>query len=544
MSQKIGRYDILETLGKGGMGVVYRARDPELHRDVAIKVVLSWAQYDEEALARFHREARVVAQLQHPHIVTVFDAGRTEDGLPYFVMEYLEGTDLGELIGLKGSLMPAHAVRYMLQVCEGLSYAHARDIVHRDIKPANLLITPEDTIKIVDFGIAKLVGAQITGTGVSLGTPLYMAPEQVAGQKVDHRADIFALGGVFFAMLTGQSPFEAPTLGGICHKIETQPPPSLRKLGVEVPPQLESIIGRALEKDPEQRYQHVASLAEDLREVEAELEVLATAPTVIKPRSAEVPPWLRAEPEPAAGRHPRRRLVILVAAAVVLASALWAWPGSPLRSVATEEADTAGSFAGGGESPAEQSSTDAAVAEAASGEPAGAGSVDALQPSVRPGEQSSEAPGDTPAAQRDDRTAEAQQPEEDYDPLDTELEEPPPLYPASTVERAAANRIAAALIQGLERKDSVAIARLFGGSIPLRERRLLGRMLSGPQMRIRYRIGDVSSAADGLVLAPIHQTILFSGSPGTVPAPRQVEWVLVLVADETGRLHLLRIRAP
>ncbi|MGD2217154.1 MAG: serine/threonine-protein kinase, partial [Gemmatimonadales bacterium] len=327
MSQRIGRYEVLETLGKGGMGVVYRARDPELDRFVAIKVVLAWAQYDADTMERFNREARVVAQMQHPHIVTVFDAGRTDEGLPYFVMEYLEGTDLGEVLGVSGSLVPTRAVRYVLQVCEGLTYAHAREIVHRDIKPANLLITPDDDIKIVDFGIAKLVGSQITGTGVSLGTPLYMAPEQVAGKPVDHRADIFAVGGVLYTLISGHSPFEAPTLGGICHKIETETPMPLSKLGIEIHSRLETSILRALEKSPDDRYQSASELAADLRAVQVALEAQAQAPTVISAGSAPVAPTTLTEPITVQMRRRPRRIVALLAVALVTgAAALWAFP--------------------------------------------------------------------------------------------------------------------------------------------------------------------------------------------------------------------------
>jgi len=558
MSQRIGRYEVLETLGKGGMGVVYRARDPELDRFVAIKVVLAWAQYDPDAMERFNREARVVAQMQHPHIVTVFDAGRTEEGLPYFVMEYLEGTDLGEVLGVSGSLAPARALRYVLQVCEGLIYAHAREIVHRDIKPANLLITPDDKIKIVDFGIAKLVGSQITGTGISLGTPLYMAPEQVAGKTVDHRADIFAVGGVLYTLISGHSPFEAPTLGGICHKIETAAPAPFAKLGIEIHPRLEATILRALEKHPGDRYQSVAELAADLRAVQAVIEAQAEAPTVITGGSTPVSPTTLTEPITARPRRARRTLALAALAVVAAAVALWALP--ELRPW-TDGAQVAELDAGGHES---EAAADAGVAAAdsdvAAGEEAGTAAAGGERPTgvaavtspsgdsetASPAGTTREAAAtDASAADEPPATAEAgaaePAPGDEAAPTDAEPAEPPTLYPAGAAERAAVNRLVGQLVRGIEARDSTAIARLFGGRIPEREWRIFSRMFEGPRMRIRYQLSGVATAANGVLLAQVDNNILFQGQPGRVPSPRRSTWVLQFQSDKSG-LYLTRVR--
>jgi serine/threonine-protein kinase len=556
MSQRIGRYEVLETLGKGGMGVVYRARDPELDRFVAIKVVLAWAQYDADAMERFNREARVVAQMQHPHIVTVFDAGRTDEGLPYFVMEYLEGTDLGEVLGVSGSLSPSRAVRYALQVCEGLTYAHAREIVHRDIKPANLLITPDDDIKIVDFGIAKLVGSQITGTGVSLGTPLYMAPEQVAGKPVDHRADIFAVGGVLYTLISGHSPFEAPTLGGICHKIETATPTPLSKLGVEIHSRLETIILRALEKNPDDRYQSSTELAADLRAVQAALEVQAEAPTVITAGSTPASPTTLTEPITVQmRRRPGRILASLALVVIAAAAALWALPELRPWAVRSPLAELdAGADASEAARGAAVAAVDSVVAVGEESNAAAADAEEAASVTASPAASAADA-GGTDAAAVATETAAANAPAEEEavpageeaagagevaTPADAEPARPS-LQPAGAAERAAVNRVVGSLIRAIEARDSTAIARLFGGRIPAREWRMFNRMFEGPRVRIRYELTGVGTTQNGMLVAEVDNNILFQGQPGRVPAPRRSTWIAQFQSDKTG-LYLMRVR--
>ncbi len=531
MAESIGRYEVLETLGKGGMGVVYRAHDPELHREVAIKVVLSWAQYDADAMARFNREARVVAQLKHPHIVVVFDAGRTEDGLPYFVMELLEGTDLGEVLKSDGALPPPRALRYLLQICDGLTYAHDSNIVHRDIKPANLLLTPDDQVKIVDFGIAKLIGARITGSGVSLGTPLYMAPEQLAGQQVDWRADIFALGGVLYTLLAGQAPFEAPTLGRICNKIESEDPPPLKELGIAVPADLEAVATRALEKDREQRYQSVAAMADDIKAVMATLEA-SVDPTVITPRP--VMAGAATGDETLSEPSGRRRVALLAVAVIALAAAVWVWPN-----VKTQD----GAELSGGEH-TEQIDLDD-----------GDGNGSEPTPNVE---------DQQPAEDVEEKVEPPPDEELDVDPTPDEVTDgddegkpifnirPPlgelageevTLYPAGNIERSRVNGKVSLLLRAIEAQDREAVARAFGGQMNMRQRQMLQRLLNGPRTRIRHTILDVLSAEDGsMVVAEVGYDILFVGSPDQVPPPRTGVWAVIFDSDERGRLHLRAMR--
>lgn len=557
MAERIGRYEIVETLGKGGMGTVYRARDPELQRDVAIKVVLSWAQFDSDALARFNREAQVVAGLHHPHIVTVYDAGRTEDGLPYFVMQFLEGTDLREILEREGRLPTLRALRYMLQVCDGVAYAHEREIVHRDLKPANLLVTPDDQVKIVDFGIAMLVGSRITGSGVSLGTPLYMAPEQVAGEQVDWRADIFALGGVLYTLLGGRSPFEAPTLGSICNKIVNEEPPPLRSLGVDVPSGIEAVIERALEKDRDRRYQSVPDVARELRSLLDDLEAEATQPT----RVMATREMREVSGSVAASGSRRRKIALVAVALLVLVGALWALPN--LDRGAAEEVEPASLVERTGEAKAAESEEDVAAdaegADAAddAGERGDAGGSLAERErggggaDARPDDAVNETPTGgavaNPGERRFDAAGETSQGPVDEPMRDTDYEpgfedRPVTLYPASPMERGRVSREVAKMVRALESRDREALASVFGGQILPRQRRTLQRYLEGPRVQIKHNILDVSSTSQGTVVAQVGYDMLFVGAPGTVPAPRRGEWVMVFQPDGSGGLHLRAVR--
>jgi tRNA A-37 threonylcarbamoyl transferase component Bud32 len=249
------QYEIFEAIGQGGMGVVYRAKQRKLERLVALKVLPREAARDPAFAERFHREARTLARLNHPHIVTVYDFGET-GGLYYLVMEYVDGADLRRVLE-QGRLSPAEALRIVPVVCDALQFAHANGVVHRDIKPGNILLDREGRVKIADFGIAKLAGVAdgaaditLTRSRQSVGTPHYMAPEQVENpQSVDHRADIYSLGVVFYEMLTGELP-----LGRFA-------PPSRR---VQVDVRLDEVVLRALEKEPDRRYQQVAEVKTEL----------------------------------------------------------------------------------------------------------------------------------------------------------------------------------------------------------------------------------------------------------------------------------------
>ena len=263
---QVGRYRILAELGRGAMGVVYRAEDPLLNRPVAIKTIIMSSDAEERAEyeARFYQEAKAAGGLNHPNIITVHDIGR-EGGIAYMAMELLEGVDLREL--MKGDRLPLRtALDLAAQVADGLAFAHEREVVHRDIKPANIMIVRGRHAKIMDFGIASVRISDIkTLAGAMLGSPRYMSPEQVRGQRADHRSDIYSLGVVIYELTAGEPPFSAAHVTQLMHMVATATPRPPSSMNAAVPPMLDLIVARALEKAPEARYQNAAELASDLR---------------------------------------------------------------------------------------------------------------------------------------------------------------------------------------------------------------------------------------------------------------------------------------
>lgn len=257
LAEQFPQLEILQLLGQGGMGAVYKARQRQLDRLVAVKILPPQVGRAEAFAERFTREARSLAKLNHPGIVMVYDFGRTEAGLYYFIMEFVDGTDLRHVIQA-GQLSPVEALAVVPQICEALQYAHEEGVVHRDIKPENILLNKKGQIKIADFGLAKLLDRPaaaytLTQAGQRMGTPHYMAPEQIEHPHlVDHRADIFSLGVVFYEMLTGELP-----LGRF-------PPPS-RKVHVDV--RLDEVVLKTLEKEPERRYQHASEVKVDVESI-------------------------------------------------------------------------------------------------------------------------------------------------------------------------------------------------------------------------------------------------------------------------------------
>ncbi len=271
-----GKYVVERVIGVGGMGVVVAAHHQHLEQTVAIKFLRREAAKDEMSVARFLREARAVIALQSEHVVRVMDAGRLEDGLPYLVMEYLNGQDLDQLLSQKGHLPLPEAVEYLLQAMEAVADAHAAGIVHRDLKPSNLFLTRRADgsphLKVLDFGISKAFDAtgakqpSLTVTSMTLGSPLYMSPEQVRSSKtVDARTDVWALGVIAYELLAGIQPFEAETVTGLCAKIVADEPVPLRSVRPEVPAPFDAIVRKCLEKNPAARYQSVIQLAAALR---------------------------------------------------------------------------------------------------------------------------------------------------------------------------------------------------------------------------------------------------------------------------------------
>ena len=262
--QTVGRYEITGELGRGAMGVVYKALDPTIGRTVALKTMrLDVHGLDaQEMVRRFQNEARAAGVLNHPNIVTIYDAGE-QDGIFYIAMEFIEGTTLHEVLAEQRVLATDEVLQLTRQICRGLDYAHSNGIVHRDIKPANIMITANGTVKIMDFGIAKS-GGQVTNTGQVLGTPNYMSPEQVKGRPLDGRSDLFSLGVILYEMLTGEKPFVGQNVTTIIYKIVNETPITPRDLDVTVHPGLSAIVTKALAKAPDDRYQTGADLVRDL----------------------------------------------------------------------------------------------------------------------------------------------------------------------------------------------------------------------------------------------------------------------------------------
>ncbi|HZY16058.1 MAG TPA: serine/threonine-protein kinase [Ramlibacter sp.] len=270
----LGRYQVEKELGKGAMGVVYLGRDPKIGRVVAIKTMALAQEFEGEELddarQRFFREAETAGRLQHQNIVTIFDAGEEHD-LAYIAMEFLKGRDLVDHCR-DGNLLPVPKVLAIVaRVAEALAYAHRQNVVHRDIKPANIMYELEsDTVKVTDFGIARITDSSKTKTGLVLGTPSFMSPEQIAGRKVDGRSDLYSLGVMLYQMLTGVLPFRGDSMAELMYKIANQEAPDLLAARPALPPRLAEVLARALHKQPEFRYQDGDALAQDLRAVLAQ----------------------------------------------------------------------------------------------------------------------------------------------------------------------------------------------------------------------------------------------------------------------------------
>lgn len=295
---KIGRYEVLATLGQGAMGTVYKAVDPLIERTVAIKTINLDLSNEERAEfeERFYREAKSAGRLSHANIVTIYDVGEVDD-IAYIAMEYLEGESLREMLD-SGVVLPVERIsKIAARIASALNYAHENQVVHRDIKPANIMITTNRDVKIMDFGIAQIPTGSRTQLGTVLGSPKYMAPEQVEGLSTDGKTDIFALGVVLYEMLTGNTPFNGDNLSAIMYKIlnETPAPPST--LNPRVPPVFDRIVSRALAKRPEDRYQTAREFARDLRNQDVDSSLPERPPVAIArpansgaaPRSAMKP---------------------------------------------------------------------------------------------------------------------------------------------------------------------------------------------------------------------------------------------------------------
>ncbi len=310
----LGRYEIDKELGRGAMGVVYLGRDPKINRMVAIKTMMLEEGSDGESTKqikeRFFREAESAGTLNHPNIVRIFDAG-DENDVAYIAMEMLDGHDLVKY-GQKDSLLPLDkALEYAATVADALDYAHAQGIVHRDIKPANIMLLKDGSIRVADFGIARITSSSKTATGTVMGTPSYMSPEQVAGKKVDGRSDLFSLAVSLFEFATGEKPFKGGEgIGTLLFQIANDPHPDLLSIRADLPPALKAVIDKGMAKNPDQRYQRGAEFAAAIRGVR--MGGAAVAPAVVNPAAVAATVAAAPAPAPVAKPTPARDKTISI----------------------------------------------------------------------------------------------------------------------------------------------------------------------------------------------------------------------------------------
>ena len=322
-TRRFGRYEIDSEIGRGAMGIVYKARDPQIDRWVALKTIPLHSQQTEmveEFRKRFLNEAQAVGRLHHPGIVAVYDVGEDEQHHdPYIVLEYVAGEALNKLLSRDRRLSLARALQLAEEIAEALDYAHLQGVVHRDIKPGNILLTPEGHAKLADFGIAKMDLSHTTLPGKVLGTPAYMAPEQLEGGKTDGRSDLFSLGVILYAMVTGRSPFRGDNSSAVCHKVVNLNPPPPSAVNVDLPKELDPVVARALAKKPSKRYERGAEFAEAIRQLR---ERVAPALVPVSPEKVPGAAQQNVAPKKPVAALPRRPATGLAYAVKVVRSAI------------------------------------------------------------------------------------------------------------------------------------------------------------------------------------------------------------------------------
>ncbi|HZQ17790.1 MAG TPA: serine/threonine-protein kinase [Terriglobales bacterium] len=340
LHQSLGRYLIEAEIGRGAMGVVYRAYDPQIGRSVAIKTIsLNSPDFTdkEEYRGRFLREARAAGRLSHPGIVTIFDAGEDpETGEPYLVMEHVTGQPLSKMLNRTRKLPLATALQFAHEIAEALDYAHTQGVIHRDIKPSNILITEDNHAKIADFGVAWL-SHEMGQNGEVVGSPAYMAPEQMSGKQADARSDLFSLGVVLYTMITGFRPFQGNSAKTVVFKVMNIEPVPVTSLQSDIPPELNAIVSRAIAKNPDERYPSGAALARALRAFGENDSALSEA-TEFFARSVQggEPKRAASEPNPVAKIYRRFSLTVALLA-IVVAGSLFAWRMTKIHDVPLSE---------------------------------------------------------------------------------------------------------------------------------------------------------------------------------------------------------------
>ena len=415
-----GKYRVERIIGQGGMGIVAAGHHIQLEQRMALKLMLPHAMMSGEAVSRFVREARAAARISSEHVARVFDVGALDTGEPYIAMEYLEGSDIAQLLTSQGRLSVEQAIEYLLQACEALAEAHAAGIVHRDLKPGNLFLVQrldgQRLVKVLDFGISKMSGASAqsnapaTRTSALMGSPLYMSPEQMGSSKaVDARSDVWALGVVLYEMLSGAPPFNGETLPQVCGMVMNEPPPPLVACAPGLPPLLYQVVDRCLEKQPPMRYQSVAELAQALeplaslrgrQSVERILRVQGfvrtdqpTAPPSITgpvaqattgPQQGTYAPWGETKP-PVAPRRNSAPFVAVAAVALGLAGAGWWFVLRPAATITQQQLASAATAAAPPAAAAPPQATAAATVDTAAPAPVAASATPSASSAVAAG---------------------------------------------------------------------------------------------------------------------------------------------------------------
>ncbi|MCH8021158.1 serine/threonine protein kinase, partial [candidate division KSB1 bacterium] len=302
IGKTVSHYKVVDYLGGGGMGVVYKAEDIKLKRTVALKFLPLEFTRNPEAKARFMKEAQAASALDHPRIGTIYEVNETDDGHMYIAMAFYEGETLKDVLE-RGTIPLKRVIELVLQVANGLASAHEKEITHRDIKPANIMITEDGFVKIVDFGLAKLGDStKITKSGMAMGTPAYMSPEQVKGTQVDHRSDIWSLGIILYELLTGQLPFRGDNEMSMLYNIVNEEPIPASQYNPEIPSQIEKIIQHSIVKNTSERYASINEFIEDLKQVPSSGSGQTIADQNLKPKKVPVDPdKIKTIVKPAAG---------------------------------------------------------------------------------------------------------------------------------------------------------------------------------------------------------------------------------------------------